>query len=109
MMLCRETENPRSAPDCLRVQKKFAPASSGQTGTAPSAANRKRWKGNFAHGLSEDARIFIIEDIEKATLTAANSLLKFTEELDGDKFGIMLTENVNQVLDNPFPRADRFL
>ena len=43
-------------------------------------------------------RVFIIRDIDKATLAASNSLLKFLESLNDDSYGILLTENINLVI-----------
>jgi DNA polymerase-3 subunit delta' len=47
---------------------------------------------------SNSPRVFIIEDIEKATQASANSLLKFLEEANENCYGILLTENINLVL-----------
>lgn len=43
-------------------------------------------------------RVFIINDIDKATTSAANSLLKFLEEMPDGCYGILLTENLSSVL-----------
>lgn len=43
-------------------------------------------------------RIFIINDIDKATIASSNSLLKFLEEMPDDCYGILLTENINNVI-----------
>lgn len=48
--------------------------------------------------LTSGRRIYIIKDIDKANASAANSLLKFLEELDGDKYGVLLTENLYSVI-----------
>lgn len=48
--------------------------------------------------LEEGKRIFIIDGIDKATLSAANSLLKFLEESSQNTYGILITENVQNVL-----------
>ena len=48
--------------------------------------------------LSDGVRVYIINEIDKANQSAANSLLKFFEELEGDKYGILLTENIEAVL-----------
>ncbi|MCI5939544.1 MAG: hypothetical protein SOU07_01630 [Bacilli bacterium] len=49
--------------------------------------------------LSSDyKRVFIIKDIDKATLSASNSLLKFLESLNEGDYGILLSENINLVL-----------
>ncbi len=47
---------------------------------------------------SDYKRVFIIKDIDKATLAASNSLLKFLESLNEDSYGVLLTENINLVL-----------
>ena len=54
---------------------------------------------------SDYKRVFIIKDIDKATLAAANSLLKFLESLNEDSYGILLTENINSVLPTIKSRA----
>lgn len=48
--------------------------------------------------IGDGTRVYIIKDIDKANLSAANSLLKFLEELEGNKYGILLTENLHSVL-----------
>lgn len=50
-------------------------------------------------GLEEGTRVFIIKDIEKATLGASNGLLKFLEEIKEDCYGVLLTSNLSAVLD----------
>lgn len=47
---------------------------------------------------SDKTRVFIIQQIDKATLSAANTLLKFLEELPDNCFGILTTENINKVI-----------
>jgi len=47
---------------------------------------------------SNQTRIFIIKDIDKATLSSANSLLKFIEEVNENCYGILITENIDNVL-----------
>lgn len=48
--------------------------------------------------ISEGKRVYIIKDIDKATSSAANSLLKFFEEMGKDNYGVLTTENINMVL-----------
>ncbi|MCK9470517.1 MAG: hypothetical protein M0Q88_02055 [Bacilli bacterium] len=48
--------------------------------------------------IGEGTRVYIIKDIDKANASAANSLLKFLEELEGHKYGILLTENLHSVI-----------
>lgn len=47
---------------------------------------------------SDYKRVFIIKDIDKATLAASNSLLKFLESMNEGSYGILLTENANRVI-----------
>lgn len=47
---------------------------------------------------SDHTRVFIVQQIDKATLTAANTLLKFLEELPNNCYGILLSENINKVI-----------
>lgn len=49
-------------------------------------------------GVESNRKLFIIENTEKMTVSAANSLLKFLEEPSGDVTAILLTDSVNQIL-----------
>lgn len=55
--------------------------------------------------LTSGVRIYIINEIDKANASAANSLLKFFEELEGDKYGVLLTENLQAVIPTIRSRA----
>jgi DNA polymerase-3 subunit delta' len=48
--------------------------------------------------LSDQKRVFIVEDIDKATASTANSLLKFIEEAGENNYGVLITENINLVI-----------
>ena len=48
--------------------------------------------------IEEGKRVFIINGVDKATQSAANSLLKFLEESSDDTYGILITENIQNVL-----------
>lgn len=48
--------------------------------------------------LVEGKRVFIIDGIEKANLFAANSILKFLEEMNENDYGILISENLNSIL-----------
>lgn len=50
-------------------------------------------------GLEKGPRVFIINEIEKATLSAGNKLLKFLEEMKEDCYGVLITNNLSGVLD----------
>ena len=48
--------------------------------------------------LGEKKRIFIIDGIDKCNVQSANSLLKFLEDAKSDCYGILITENIGNVL-----------
>lgn len=48
--------------------------------------------------LVEGKRVFIIDGIEKANLYAANSILKFLEEMNEKDYGILISENLSSIL-----------
>jgi len=48
--------------------------------------------------LEATKKIYIIKYIEKATPSAANSILKFLEEPNEDIIGILVTNNINKVI-----------
>lgn len=48
--------------------------------------------------LSEGKRVFIINGIDKCNVQSANRLLKFLEEGSQNNYGILITENINNVL-----------
>jgi len=54
---------------------------------------------------SQSKRVFIINDIDKTNLSSSNSLLKFFEEINENIYGVLLTENVNNVLPTIVSRA----
>ena len=52
---------------------------------------------NFS-SIEKGPRVFIINNIETATQSSANHLLKFLEEMKDDCYGILITENLESVL-----------
>jgi DNA polymerase-3 subunit delta' len=55
--------------------------------------------------VDEKNRIFIIRDIDRATMSAANSLLKFLEETGPGNYGVLITENLYNVIPTIRSRA----
>lgn len=56
-------------------------------------------QAEFSKRAAEDsAKIYIIEDADKMSLSAANSLLKFLEEPGADTYALLLTENKEKLL-----------
>jgi len=56
-------------------------------------------KSEFSKSAVEGStKIFMIKQADKMTVNAANSLLKFLEEPDGDFFAFLMTENKSSIL-----------
>ncbi len=58
-------------------------------------------QNQFVTKASENAgkKIYIINNIENTSIAALNSLLKFLEEPNGQTYAILITKNLNKVLD----------
>lgn len=54
---------------------------------------------------SDEVRVFIIYNIEKATTASSNTLLKFLEEMKDNTYGILTTDNLDGVLQTIRSRA----
>ncbi|MFT8424755.1 MAG: DNA polymerase III subunit delta' [Liquorilactobacillus sp.] len=59
-------------------------------------------------GIEGKQKTFIIEDADKMTASAANSLLKFLEEPSGTVVAFLLTETVNRILPTIVSRCQVF-
>lgn len=56
-------------------------------------------------GVESSKKVYIIEHIDKMTISAANSLLKFLEEPHRDTLAILLTEQPHKLLDTIISRC----
>lgn len=56
-------------------------------------------------GLESKKRVYIINDCDKMTVQAANSLLKFLEEPNDDIISFLITDNINNVLSTIISRC----
>lgn len=56
-------------------------------------------------GVESDKKCYIIDHVDRMTVQAANSLLKFLEEPNGTSLAILLTENKNRMLDTIISRV----
>jgi DNA polymerase-3 subunit delta' len=102
MILCRGEKRPcLECEDCRKILKEVHPS---VFIIKPENNVIRKEQVEFLEkefsltSISEEKRIYVIDDIDKATASAANSLLKFLEDLDGDKYGILTTENIHNVL-----------
>jgi DNA polymerase III subunit delta' len=59
-------------------------------------------------GVEGDKKCYIIEHVDKMTVQAANSLLKFLEEPNGQSLAILLTENKHRLLDTIVSRVQSY-
>lgn len=48
--------------------------------------------------LEDNNRVYIIKDADMLNISAANSLLKFLEEPQSNIYGILITEDINQII-----------
>mgnify|MGYP001239103864 CR=1 FL=1 len=48
--------------------------------------------------VESEHKVYIVVDADKMTVNAANSLLKFLEEPDGDTIAILITEQIQKIL-----------
>jgi DNA polymerase III subunit delta' len=56
-------------------------------------------------GLESNRKLYIIEHVDKMTVNAANSLLKFLEEPSSDTYAVLLTEHVHKLLNTIVSRC----
>ena len=63
----------------------------------------------FAYkGVETDKKVYIIQDVDKMTNQAANCLLKFLEEPNGETLAILLTERKNRLLPTIISRCQLY-
>lgn len=68
-------------------------------GLSIKVAQVRELKAEFSKsGVESKRKLFIIEDVEKMTQNAANSLLKFLEEPDGETTALLLTTAKQRLL-----------
>lgn len=92
-----------SCDDCLRIDRgehpdviEVFPAGKGQT---IKVERVRELKDEFSKsGVEGKRKIIIVDHIETMTISAANSLLKFLEEPDGDVTIFLLTANKQNIL-----------
>ena len=58
-------------------------------------------------GMEPGLKVYIVNDADKMTASAANSLLKFLEEPESPTLALLLTENVHFMLDTIRSRAQK--
>ena len=102
MILCKEDDAPcLMCHDCMRIMKNVHP---NVTVIEPLGEGIKKEQIEtlqhdfYLTSLEANKRVYIINHVDKLTMSAANSLLKFLEEPNEHIFGILITENLNSVI-----------
>ncbi len=102
LMLCVGKTKPcLECEECEKVMKEIHPSvfyiapDNGMIKKEQAEALEKEFS---LTALAGGRRIYIIDEIDKANASAANSLLKILEELSGDNYVVMTTENIDNVI-----------
>lgn len=102
MILCKAKDKPcLECDDCKKVIREVHPSIfliTPDNGIIKKEQVDQLEREFSLTAIDEGKRVYIIQDIDKANASAANSLLKFLEELEGDNYGILITENINAVI-----------
>lgn len=102
LILCTGEEKPcLHCEECRKILKEVHPSIFvvNAEGTTIKKEQVEALEKEFSlTAINGGKRVYIIKDIDKATASAANSLLKFLEEIGKDNYGILITENINNVL-----------
>lgn len=95
-------------PDCKRINSGNHPdvhiiEPDGQTIKIEQIRHLKK---EFSYrGMESVRKFYIIEDAEKMTVSAANGLLKFLEEPDGQSIAVLTTAEVHRILSTILSRT----
>ena len=77
----------------------------------PDGLSIKKWQiqelqGEFSKtGVESNRKLYVIEHADRMTANAANSLLKFLEEPNGQTAALLLTEQIHRLLDTIISRC----
>lgn len=106
LILCEKHNFCGECIDCRRIKENVHPrifmVSPGELDTVQSikVEQIENLIEEFSYtGLEIGPRVFIINEIEKANPAAANKLLKFLEEMKEDSYGILITNDIDKVLE----------
>ncbi|SDO59018.1 DNA polymerase III subunit delta' [Alkalicoccus daliensis] len=98
-LVCRECRRAESGnhPDIHTIRP---------DGTTIKVDQIRELKKEFSmRGVETQKKIYIVEEADKMSASAANSLLKFLEEPDGEALALLLTTNAYQMLPTILSRA----
>lgn len=103
-LLCQESSENLPCEKCQNCRRVFEHQHPDVIEIAPDGLSIKveqvrNLKAEFSKsGVESQQKIFIVEDVEKMTTGAANSLLKFLEEPEGSVVAFLLTTAKHQIL-----------
>ena len=108
LLLCENHNGCGQCLDCRRLEENIHPRLfkveptkndvSSVNATIKKEQIEQLEKEFILSNIEDGTRVFIINDIDKATLASSNSLLKFLEEMREGCYGILLTENLSNVI-----------
>lgn len=108
MLMCDNHNGCGECINCKRLEKGVHPRlfivepTKGEgVGSLPSIKKEQitQLEQQFIYSsIEKGPRIFIINNIDMATLSSANTLLKFLEEMKEDCYGILITDNLSSVI-----------
>lgn len=105
-ILCENGNNCGECKSCLMLSNGVHPdlitiSPTRAEGVVSDGTIKKEQIEDLIHEFSlasPNKRVFIINEIEKTTLSSANTLLKFLEEMKNNTYGILCTDNLSAVL-----------
>lgn len=113
-LFCQNQQNGRPCKKCDECQRIFAGNHPDVIDLVPDGASIKVEQTRFlknefsSSGVEGRQKVIIIEQAEKMTTSAANSLLKFIEEPSGQLTAFLLTSNLQQLLPTIISRCQLF-
>jgi DNA polymerase-3 subunit delta' len=113
-LFCQNRQNGRPCKNCDECQRIFSGNHPDVIDLVPDGASIKVEQTRFlkkefsSSGVEGRQKVIIIEQAEKMTTSAANSLLKFIEEPSGQVTAFLLTSNLQRLLPTIISRCQLF-
>ncbi|WP_240377907.1 DNA polymerase III subunit delta' [Bacillus piscicola] len=96
--------------DCKRIQHGNHPDVMlvEREGTTIKKAQVESLQKEFTYrGMEPGLKVYVVNEADKMTASAANSLLKFLEEPESPTLALLLTENIHSMLDTIVSRSQK--
>ncbi|WP_018924708.1 DNA polymerase III subunit delta' [Salsuginibacillus kocurii] len=104
----QEAEPCQECPECRRIESGNHPDVMviRPEGLSIKKAQVEQLQKEFTYkGMESEQKIYIVYQADTMTASAANSLLKFLEEPDGETLAVLLTDNLHFLLDTVISRS----